>query len=74
MRHQTFMVLPTARSRDVHTALDAGITLLDTGDFYGIGHNELLLQRSLAGTAAGKMCSLLSNSVRCGLLTAILLK
>lgn len=24
----------------VHAALDAGITLLDTGDFYGTGHNE----------------------------------
>lgn len=33
----------------IHTALDAGITLLDTGDFYGMGHNELLLQEALAG-------------------------
>lgn len=33
----------------VHTALDAGITLLDTGDFYGMGHNELLLHEALAG-------------------------
>ncbi len=31
----------------IHAALDAGITLLDTGDFYGMGHNELLLQRAL---------------------------
>ena len=31
----------------VHTALDAGITLLDTGDFYGVGHNELLLAEAL---------------------------
>lgn len=31
----------------VHTALDAGITLLDTGDFYGTGHNELLLAEAL---------------------------
>ena len=30
-------------------ALDAGINLLDTGDFYGMGHNELLLRRALAG-------------------------
>lgn len=29
----------------IHAALDAGITLLDTGDFYGQGHNELLIQR-----------------------------
>jgi aryl-alcohol dehydrogenase-like predicted oxidoreductase len=30
-------------------ALDAGITLLDTGDFYGMGHNELLLRDALRG-------------------------
>jgi aryl-alcohol dehydrogenase-like predicted oxidoreductase len=33
----------------IHAALDAGVTLLDTGDFYGIGHNEMLLRRALAG-------------------------
>ena len=33
----------------VHAALDAGINLLDTGDFYGMGHNEMLLQRALMG-------------------------
>jgi aryl-alcohol dehydrogenase-like predicted oxidoreductase len=33
----------------IHAALDAGITLLDTGDFYGMGHNELLLQEALRG-------------------------
>ena len=31
----------------VHAALDAGITLLDTGDFYGMGHNEMLLSQVL---------------------------
>jgi aryl-alcohol dehydrogenase-like predicted oxidoreductase len=31
----------------IRAALDAGITLLDTGDFYGMGHNELLLSRVL---------------------------
>ncbi len=31
----------------IRAALDAGITLLDTGDFYGMGHNELLLGRLL---------------------------
>ena len=31
----------------IHVALDAGITLLDTGDFYGMGHNELLLRDAL---------------------------
>lgn len=33
----------------VRRALDAGIVLLDTGDFYGMGHNELLLAESLRG-------------------------
>jgi len=31
----------------VHAALDAGITLIDTGDFYGMGHNELLIRDAL---------------------------
>ncbi|MFH9722031.1 aldo/keto reductase [Streptomyces sp. NPDC017254] len=31
----------------VHAALDAGVTLLDTGDFYGMGHNELLIAEAL---------------------------
>ena len=31
----------------IHAAIDAGITLLDTGDFYGMGHNELLLRDAL---------------------------
>ncbi|MEV5546668.1 aldo/keto reductase [Streptomyces sp. NPDC052309] len=31
----------------LHAALDAGITLLDTGDFYGMGHNELLIREAL---------------------------
>ena len=35
--------------RAIHAALDAGITLLDTGDFYGSGHNEMLLGRALRG-------------------------
>jgi len=33
----------------IHAALDAGIDLLDTGDFYGMGHNELLLAEALRG-------------------------
>lgn len=32
----------------IHAALDRGITLLDTGDFYGSGHNEMLIGRALA--------------------------
>jgi aryl-alcohol dehydrogenase-like predicted oxidoreductase len=33
----------------IHAALDAGVTLLDTGDFYGMGHNELLIREALEG-------------------------
>jgi aryl-alcohol dehydrogenase-like predicted oxidoreductase len=33
----------------IHAALEAGITLLDTGDFYGMGHNEMLIGEALAG-------------------------
>ncbi|BAZ20716.1 aldo/keto reductase [Kalymmatonema gypsitolerans NIES-4073] len=43
---------PADRSESIatiHAALDAGVTLLDTGDFYGMGHNELLLHEALAG-------------------------
>jgi aryl-alcohol dehydrogenase-like predicted oxidoreductase len=32
----------------IHAALDAGINLIDTGDFYGMGHNELLISRALS--------------------------
>lgn len=33
----------------IHAALKAGITLLDTGDYYGMGHNELLISKALRG-------------------------
>lgn len=33
----------------VHRALDLGVNLIDTGDFYGMGHNEMLLGRALKG-------------------------
>ena len=32
----------------IHTALDDGINLLDTGDFYGMGHNEMLVGEALS--------------------------
>jgi pyridoxine 4-dehydrogenase len=34
----------------IHAALDAGISLIDTGDFYAMGHNEMLIGRALADT------------------------
>lgn len=33
----------------IHAALEAGINLLDTGDFYGAGHNEMLIAEALKG-------------------------
>src|SRR5579863_8026933 len=33
----------------IHAAIDAGINVLDTGDFYGMGHNEMLIGRALEG-------------------------
>jgi aryl-alcohol dehydrogenase-like predicted oxidoreductase len=35
----------------IHAALDSGITLFDTADFYGMGHNEMLLREALRGWA-----------------------
>src|SRR5260221_12389115 len=35
----------------IHAALDAGITLLDSGDFYGMGHNEMLIGEAVKGVA-----------------------
>ncbi|HET6207470.1 MAG TPA: aldo/keto reductase [Terracidiphilus sp.] len=31
----------------IHAAVDAGVNLIDTGDFYGMGHNEMLVGRAL---------------------------
>src|SRR3954465_12553563 len=42
----------------IHAALDAGMNMIDTGDFYGNGHNELLIRDALA--TAGRERVLLS--------------
>ncbi len=39
----------------IRAAIDAGVTLLDTGDFYGHGHNELLLRDALRGVDRDKV-------------------
>ncbi len=49
---------PADRSESIatiHAALDAGITLLDTGDFYGMGHNEMLIAEALKGRDRSKV-------------------
>ncbi|MEP7009459.1 MAG: aldo/keto reductase [Acidobacteriota bacterium] len=44
----------------IHSALDSGITLLDTGDFYGQGHNEMLIGRALRERPGSREHALLS--------------
>jgi aryl-alcohol dehydrogenase-like predicted oxidoreductase len=48
----------------IHAALDAGLTLLDTGDYYGMGHNELLIREALKGRNRDRVLV----SVKCGAL------
>lgn len=38
----------------IHAALEAGVTLLDTGDFYGMGHNEMLIGEALRTAPAAR--------------------
>ncbi|WP_190013774.1 aldo/keto reductase [Streptomyces lucensis] len=38
----------------VHAALEAGVTLLDTGDFYAMGHNEMLVGEALRTAPAAR--------------------
>ncbi|CAL9316826.1 NADH-specific methylglyoxal reductase [Streptomyces sp. enrichment culture] len=38
----------------IHAALEAGVTLLDTGDFYGMGHNEILIGEALRAAPAAR--------------------
>jgi aryl-alcohol dehydrogenase-like predicted oxidoreductase len=38
----------------IHAALDAGLSFIDTGDFYGMGHNELLVGEALKGARRQK--------------------
>ncbi len=46
--------------RTIHEAVDRGVTLLDTGDFYGMGHNELLIRRALESLRSKRESVLLS--------------
>jgi aryl-alcohol dehydrogenase-like predicted oxidoreductase len=50
----------------IQAALDAGITLLDTGDYYAAGHNELLIREALRGRDRGDVVL----SVKFGLMRA----
>ena len=48
----------------IHAALDAGINLLDTGDYYGAGHNELLIGRALQDRRDKALVSVKFGSMR----------
>lgn len=48
----------------IHAAINAGITLLDTGDFYGMGHNEMLLGEALDGRRQQVLLSVKFGAMR----------
>ncbi|MEW5740004.1 MAG: aldo/keto reductase [Myxococcota bacterium] len=48
----------------VHAALEAGVTLIDTGDFYDMGRNELLLRKALAGRRERALLSVKFGALR----------
>src|SRR6187397_1435552 len=48
----------------IHAALDAGVNLIDTGDFYGMGHNEMLIGRALKGRRDEALVSVKFGALR----------
>jgi aryl-alcohol dehydrogenase-like predicted oxidoreductase len=48
----------------IHAAIDRGVTLLDTGDFYGMGHNEMLIGRALEGRRGQVLLSVKFGALR----------
>jgi aryl-alcohol dehydrogenase-like predicted oxidoreductase len=48
----------------IHAAIDAGVTLIDTGDFYGMGHNEMLIGRALQGRRGQVLLSVKFGALR----------
>ena len=48
----------------IHAALDQGVALLDTGDFYGMGHNEILIGRALKGRREKVLLSVKFGALR----------
>jgi len=48
----------------IHAALDAGVKLLDTGDFYGAGHNEMLIGRAIKGRRDQALISVKFGALR----------
>jgi aryl-alcohol dehydrogenase-like predicted oxidoreductase len=48
----------------IHAALDRGVNLLDTGDFYGMGHTEMLIGRALRGRRDQALLSVKFGALR----------
>jgi len=48
----------------IHAAIDHGVNLIDTGDFYGMGHNEMLIGRALEGRRDGLLLSVKFGALR----------
>jgi aryl-alcohol dehydrogenase-like predicted oxidoreductase len=48
----------------IHAAIDGGINLLDSGDFYGMGHNEMLLGRAIEGSRNRVLLSVKFGAMR----------
>jgi aryl-alcohol dehydrogenase-like predicted oxidoreductase len=48
----------------IQAALDRGVTLIDTGDFYGMGHNEMLIGRALKGRREQALISVKFGALR----------
>jgi aryl-alcohol dehydrogenase-like predicted oxidoreductase len=48
----------------IHAALERGVNLIDTGDFYGSGHNEALIGRALAGRRDRALVSVKFGALR----------
>jgi len=48
----------------IHAALDAGVALIDTGDFYGMGHNEMLVGQALKGRRDRALLSVKFGALR----------
>jgi aryl-alcohol dehydrogenase-like predicted oxidoreductase len=48
----------------IHAALERGVNLLDTGDFYGMGHNEALIGRALKGRREQALLSVKFGALR----------
>jgi aryl-alcohol dehydrogenase-like predicted oxidoreductase len=50
--------------RTIQAAMDLGISFLDTGDYYGMGHNELLIRDALKGRTDKPLISVKFGALR----------